>query len=106
KRLGLRNTNGSPLPDTDEPAALVAPDGVGGRAWLTTSNFKVIMQWNRSTYFAASVGLLAEAIAGGSLTAQRPEVVSTCIYLLLDGSAGLRATIAGACPWPRLGRSL
>ena len=63
--LGLRNPDGSPLPATDEPAALVAPDGPTGQAWLTTSNFKVIMKWNRSTYFATAVGLLADGIAGG-----------------------------------------
>ena len=63
--LGLRNPDGSPLPATDEPAALVAPDGLTGQAWLTTSNFKVIMKWNRSTYFATSMGLLADGIAGG-----------------------------------------
>ena len=40
----------------------MAPDGLTGPAWLTTSNFKVIMKWNRSTYFATSVGLLADAI--------------------------------------------
>src|SRR6516225_9600756 len=30
--LGLRNSDGSPLPATDEPAALVAPDGPTGQA--------------------------------------------------------------------------
>lgn len=63
QRLGLRNSDGSPLPMTAEPMALVAPDGLAGPAWLTTSNFKVIMKWNRSTYFATSVGLLADGIA-------------------------------------------
>jgi membrane-bound lytic murein transglycosylase B len=62
QRLGLRHPDGSPLPLSDEPAALVAPDGLAGPAWLTTSNFKVIMKWNRSTYFAVSVGLLADGI--------------------------------------------
>jgi len=64
--LGLRNPDGSALPMTTEPVALVAPDGLAGPAWLTTSNFKVIMKWNRSTYFATSVGLLADGIAQGS----------------------------------------
>jgi membrane-bound lytic murein transglycosylase B len=43
----------------------VASDGVSGPAYLVTSNFAVIMKWNRSTYFATSVGLLADRIAGG-----------------------------------------
>jgi membrane-bound lytic murein transglycosylase B len=69
RTLGLTNADGSALPASDEPAALVAPDGPSGPAWLTTSNFKVIMKWNRSTYFAVSVGLLADGIAGADATA-------------------------------------
>ena len=61
RRLGLRNADGGELA-AGPPAALVAPDGPGGSAYLTNGNFKVIMKWNRSTYFAASVGLLADRI--------------------------------------------
>jgi len=67
--LGLRNPDGSDLPATDEPVALVAPDGPTGPGWLTYGNYKVIMKWNRSTYFATSVGLLADGISGGTLAA-------------------------------------
>jgi membrane-bound lytic murein transglycosylase B len=63
--FGLRNPDGSALMDTGVPLALVASDGVDGPAYLVTSNFSVIMKWNRSTYFATSVGLLADRIAGG-----------------------------------------
>ncbi len=69
RRLGLANPDGSSLPASDEPVALVAPDGPAGPAWLTYANYKVIMQWNRSTYFATSVGLLADGISGGALAA-------------------------------------
>ncbi len=65
QKLGLRNPDGSPLVDGGLPLALVASDGPGGPAYLVTSNFGVIMKWNRSTYFATSVGLLADRIAGG-----------------------------------------
>ena len=65
QKLGLRNADGSMLVDTGVPLALVASDGVSGPAYLVTSNFAVIMKWNRSTYFATSVGLLADRIAGG-----------------------------------------
>ena len=67
--LGLRNPDGSDLPATDEPVALVAPDGPTGPGWLTYGNYKIIMKWNRSTYFATSVGLLADGISGGTLAA-------------------------------------
>lgn len=44
-------------------ASLVAPDGLGGRTFLVYDNYRVIMKWNKSTYFATSVGLLADQIA-------------------------------------------
>lgn len=41
---------------------LVVPDGGQGRAYLVTDNFDVILSWNRSTYFALTVGLLSDLI--------------------------------------------
>jgi len=65
-RLGVTLPNGAPLPVVDGMmAGLVAPDGINGSVYLTYQNYDTIMQWNRSTYFATSVGLLADAIAGG-----------------------------------------
>jgi membrane-bound lytic murein transglycosylase B len=61
---GVRRTDGGPLPDAPIDAALVMPDGPGGRAVLAYQNYRVIMRWNRSTYFATAVGLLADAIGG------------------------------------------
>ena len=52
-----------PSDGTDPQAALVAPDGRSGPIFLVYHNYNVIMHWNRSTYFATSVGLLADAIA-------------------------------------------
>jgi membrane-bound lytic murein transglycosylase B len=65
QRLGIRNADGSDLAATSFPVALVASDGVAGPAYLVSPNFNVIMKWNRSTYFATSVGLLADRMAGG-----------------------------------------
>lgn len=66
-KLGVRLPNGKPLhrpADGSNPmAGLVAPDGVGTPTYLVYENYNVIMHWNRSTYFATSVGLLADAIA-------------------------------------------
>ncbi len=64
-RMGVTLPNGNPLPIADMTAGMVAPDGVNGPKYLTYSNYDVIMKWNRSTYFATSVGLLADAIAAG-----------------------------------------
>lgn len=62
--LGITLPGHSPLPNAPEiRAELVVPDGVDGRAFLVYNNFQTILEWNRSTYFALSVGLLADAIA-------------------------------------------
>ena len=64
QQLGVRRANGRDLPDVaDMTASLVQPDGQGNSAYLVYNNYDVIMKWNRSTYFATSVGLLADAIA-------------------------------------------
>lgn len=62
-KLGITRADGSPLPKTDIQASLVKPDGVA-QGFLVYDNFKVVMKWNRSTYFALSVGHLADAIGG------------------------------------------
>jgi membrane-bound lytic murein transglycosylase B len=65
KRLGIRNADGSALPQAAFPASLVAPDGPSGPAYLVYGNFKALMKWNRSTFFATSVGLLADRLVSG-----------------------------------------
>jgi membrane-bound lytic murein transglycosylase B len=59
---GVKKINGAPLPDFAGETAIVQPDGPGGRAFLVTDNFRAVMKWNRSTYFAAAVGLLSDRI--------------------------------------------
>ncbi|MCB2079747.1 MAG: lytic murein transglycosylase [Novosphingobium sp.] len=44
-------------------ASLFQPDGPGTRAFLLTGNYRVILQYNCSNYYALSVGLLADEIA-------------------------------------------
>jgi membrane-bound lytic murein transglycosylase B len=44
-------------------AALFQPDGEGTPAYLLTGNYRVILQYNCSNYYALSVGLLADEIA-------------------------------------------
>ena len=61
--MGIRKSDGSELPLAPLRASIVLPDGKGGPAYLVYNNYRVILKWNRSTYFATSVGLLADAIA-------------------------------------------
>ena len=44
-------------------ASLFEPDGPGTPAYLLTGNYRVILQYNCSNYYALSVGLLADEIA-------------------------------------------
>lgn len=45
-------------------ASLFQPDGPGTPAYLLTGNYRAILEYNCSNYYAMSVGLLADAIAG------------------------------------------
>lgn len=59
---GVRRDNGDNLPQVNMKGSIVLPDGTKDPAYLVYSNYRVIMKWNKSTYFATSVGLLADAI--------------------------------------------
>jgi membrane-bound lytic murein transglycosylase B len=60
--LGVRRADGTALPNVDVRAALVMPDDINGRMYLAYDNYKVLMHWNRSYYFATSVGYLSDRI--------------------------------------------
>ena len=62
--LGLRRTDGGELPQADMGGSVVMPGGEGGPAYLVYGNYRTIMRWNRSFYFATAVGLLADRIGG------------------------------------------
>ena len=61
-RLGVTRPDGSLLTSPGLIAALVQPDGPGGEAYITYSNFAVIRLYNHSDLYALSVGLLADQI--------------------------------------------
>jgi len=46
----------------DVLVTLFQPDGAGTPAWLLTGNYRVILEYNCSNYYAMSVGLLADEI--------------------------------------------
>jgi membrane-bound lytic murein transglycosylase B len=61
--MGVTLPNGQPLPsDSDMEASLVLPEG-SSTPYLAYNNYRTIMKWNRSVYFATSVGILSDAIA-------------------------------------------
>ena len=62
--LGVRRADGTDLPGRQLRAGLVVPDGEGGPAFLVYDNFRALLRWNRSIFFALAVGHLADHIAG------------------------------------------
>jgi membrane-bound lytic murein transglycosylase B len=62
--LGVRRPSGENLPLADIPASLLRPAGAGGPVYLVYNNYRAILKWNRSHYFAVAVGHLADSIIG------------------------------------------
>jgi len=62
--LGVRRTDGSDLPARDIPASILRPGGEDGQAFIVYENYRAILRWNRSHYFAMAVGQLSDRIAG------------------------------------------
>ncbi len=62
--LGFTKINGDPLPKRqDLEARLIMPDGVEGRMFIVYPNYKNILYYNCSSYYAVSVGLLSDKIS-------------------------------------------
>lgn len=61
QKLGLRRVDGGDLPVASLNAQLVVPQG-SQRAFLVYDNYRAILAWNRSTYFALAVGQLMDAL--------------------------------------------
>lgn len=63
--LGVTKIDGTPLPTRQLVGSLVQPKGGNGQTFLVYDNYRTILKWNRSTYFAMSVGHLADLIGDG-----------------------------------------
>lgn len=74
RRLGVAAISGASLGSVEQKAALLVPSGHQGPAFLVTQNFHVIMRWNRSEFYALSVGHLADRIAGATGLHRMPPV--------------------------------
>jgi membrane-bound lytic murein transglycosylase B len=65
KEQGVRLADGRTLPEADPAGAVILPAGVLGPAFLVYENFRVITEWNKSLFYALSVGHLSDRLAGG-----------------------------------------
>ena len=63
--LGLTRTDGNPLPARALKASVVRAEEDKGPAFLVYDNYRTILKWNRSTFFAIAVGSLADRIGDG-----------------------------------------
>lgn len=72
-RLGIRRVDGAPLGNADMLGSIVLPSGAQGPAFLTYQNFRTTMVWNRSTFYAISVGHLADLFVGGGPIVNMPS---------------------------------
>jgi membrane-bound lytic murein transglycosylase B len=63
--LGVRTSHGEPLPHPELEASIVQPNG--GPVFLAYPNYKMILRYNNSIYYAGAVGYLADKIC------QRPN---------------------------------
>jgi membrane-bound lytic murein transglycosylase B len=61
RAMGVVQTGGRVLRDREQ-VSLFQPDGPGTSAWLLTSNYRVILDYNCSNFYALSVGLLSDAV--------------------------------------------
>lgn len=62
RALGIQS-QGRAWPADTVQATLIEPDGPGATAYLLTGNYRVILDYNCSNFYALSVGLLADAVA-------------------------------------------
>jgi membrane-bound lytic murein transglycosylase B len=64
--LGVRLPGGQRLPRENLAASIIFPDeGTREPAFLVYPNYRALLRWNRSHFFALAVGHLADRIAGG-----------------------------------------
>lgn len=94
QRLGVRRLNGQDLPRVAMDASLILPAGHRGPAFLVYHNFRKIMEWNTSVYYALAVGVLADRLVGlpgptGPRVAEQPmsrqEVIELQTRLAAQG---------------------
>jgi membrane-bound lytic murein transglycosylase B len=64
RKLGVRDTTGKLLPESDEAAAIFLPAGYRGPAFLLRENFNVILKYNFATSYALAIGLLSDRVRG------------------------------------------
>jgi len=72
--MGVTTLDGNPFPVVaGMEASVILPAGANGPAFLAYGNFRATMAYNPSTFYALTVGHLADRFAGGSAIQNMPE---------------------------------
>jgi membrane-bound lytic murein transglycosylase B len=72
--LGVTQLNGAPIPvAAGMEASVILPAGAQGPAFLGYANFRTTMTYNPSTFYALTVGHLADRYAGSGPIQRMPE---------------------------------
>ena len=71
--LGIAMVDGSPIPIANMNASVVLPAGAAGPAFLAYQNFRATMGYNPSTFYALTVGHLADRYTGAGPIQRMPE---------------------------------
>lgn len=62
---GVRRADGEALPKRPLRASLIEAEEGKGPVFLVYDNYRALLKWNRSTFFALAVGYLADRTRGG-----------------------------------------
>lgn len=72
--MGVRQLNGQPLPVVaGMEGSIILPAGANGPAFIAYANFRATMNYNPSTFYALTVGHLADRFMGGQPIQNMPE---------------------------------
>lgn len=71
--LGITQTSGAPIPLADMNASIVLPAGAAGPAFLAYDNYRTTLVYNPSTFYALTVGHLADRFTGAAAIQRMPE---------------------------------
>ena len=71
--LGIVRVDGGPLPIADMSASVILPAGASGPAFLAYNNYRATMRYNPSTFYALTVGHLADRYTGAGPIQNMPE---------------------------------
>ena len=66
KDLGITQTSGTPIPVADMNASVILPAGADGPAFLAYDNYRTTLVYNPSSFYALTVGHLADRFTGSA----------------------------------------